>query len=528
MLLFVTDATLRKDTRASVTQDLMAGVRTRDADVVLVESATEVGISGQSTVLSLWSSESKDSLRGAANGAAAVIYVSASPEEAARLLLGLDSGSGFQVPLANVVVTDQPLENSRKMRAAQNALFQKVHTVRTKRRIQVLKRMGRTFGRFAAEPMRMNAADRDVRMSAVAEIAEAKISELLEMEDVEEFQIIGGEAMFVQMAGGDVVRKDSPFASEQQMIDQIKFLAGSRSLRFDPMYPRLDIQVGGSWRLHGEAFVVKPAHMVLRSNMGGKRKLDELNVASPELNAVLEASVCGGIRANIIVAATMGGGKTTLCQALLSGLPDDERVDTIEDTPELKLQQYGVHEFTFERLTRSPNADGIGEHTMADHIRDAKRGNAAKLVVGEVRGDGTLALLDAMSTGMSGCLATLHSQPGTGVIEKLVSYAMSEGVGSSYARRQIAYGLHLLAWLGLNSRRERIVAQVTEITGIDGNDQIQSQTLWRHRPGERWADPVAMPRTERIRRIYEEVGVTETVEAAVKRRQLADERGTGT
>ena len=146
----------------------MVGVRTRDADVVLVESATEVGISGQSTVLSLWSSEGEDSLRRAAAGAAAVIYVSAAAEGDARLLLGLDSGSGFQVPLSNVVVTDQPRGISRKMRAAQNALFQKVHPVRTKRRIQVLKKTGRKFRRFAAEPLRLNAADRDVRVSAVA------------------------------------------------------------------------------------------------------------------------------------------------------------------------------------------------------------------------------------------------------------------------------------------------------------------------------------------------------------------------
>ena len=524
MLLVVTDAMLTEDTRVAVIQDLMTGVRSRDADVVLVESLTEVGISGQSSVLSLWSTESKDGLRGAANGAAAVIYVSLEAAQGARTLLGLSAGSGYQVPLANVVVSDLPVEGARKLREAENALFQKVHPVRTKRRIRALRSMGKTFGRFAAEPMRLDAADRDVRMSAVAEVAESKLKELLEMEDVEEFQIVGGEAMFVQKSGGDVIRKDSPYASEQHLIDQLKFIAGARHTRFDPMFPRLDVPVGGSWRLHGEAWVVKPAHMVLRSNMAGKRKLETLNVACPELNAVLDAAVCGGIRANMIVAATMGGGKTTLCQALLSGLPDDERVDTIEDTPELKLRQYGVHDFTFERLTRSPNADGVGGHTMDDHIRDAKRGNAAKLVVGEVRGEGTLALLDAMSTGMSGCLATLHSQPGTGVMEKLASYAMGEGAEPAYARRQIGSGVHLLVWLGMNSRVERIVADVTEITGVDGNDQITSQTLWRHRPGERWANPVNMPQTERMRRIYEEVGISETVEAAVKQRQLADER----
>ena len=162
MLLVVTDTMLSKATRASVAQDLMAGVRDRDADAVLVESVTEVGVSGQSRVLSVVSSESDDILRGPAKGAAAVIYVSSTAGTFAMMLLGLRAGVGFQVPFANVMVTDQPAFASRKMRAAPNALFQKVDPVRTRRRIRVLKKTGRTFGRFAAEPLRLPATEMEV------------------------------------------------------------------------------------------------------------------------------------------------------------------------------------------------------------------------------------------------------------------------------------------------------------------------------------------------------------------------------
>lgn len=162
MLLLVTDAMLSEATRASVVQVLMAGVRDRDADVVLVESVTEVGVSGQSRVLSLLSSESDDILRGPANGAAAVIYVSSTAGAFAMQLLGLRAGAGFQSPFANVVVTDRPVVASRKMRAAGNVLFRKVDPVRTRRRIRVLKKTGRTFGRLAAEPLSLTAAARDV------------------------------------------------------------------------------------------------------------------------------------------------------------------------------------------------------------------------------------------------------------------------------------------------------------------------------------------------------------------------------
>lgn len=118
--------------------------------------------------------------------------------------------------------------------------------------------------------------------------------------------------------------------------------------------------------------------------MGGRKSLASLGFADSRLNNLLVGAVAGIQRANVIVAATMSGGKATLLQALLAHTPPFERVDTIEDTPEL-------------RLTRDANADGVDKLTMTDHIRDAKRGNAGKIVVGEVRGEGTLALFDAMS-----------------------------------------------------------------------------------------------------------------------------------
>ena len=187
---------------------------------------------------------------------------------------------------------------------------------------------------------------------------------------------------------------------------------------------------------------------------------------------------------------------------MLAAVPDNERIDTIEDTPELRLAAYGIHPNTFERLTRDPNQDGHGRHSMADHIRDAKRANASKLVVGEIRGDGCEALLDAMSSGIDGCLVTLHSQAGKGVLEKLVAYACSEGAEPDYARRQIAAAVDLCVWMGRNSAGQRVVADVTQLTGIDEvTCVISTECLWALRPGERWATPVGS-----VERIYESAG----------------------
>ena len=188
-------------------------------------------------------------------------------------------------------------------------------------------------------------------------------------------------------------------------------------------------------------------------------------------------------------------------------MPPEERIDTIEDTPELRLREYGIHPNAYERLTRDANNDGVGKHSMADHVRDAKRANSSKLVVGEVRGEGTMALLDAMSSGLDGCLVTLHSPPGDGVLEKLTAYATSEGADEGLARRSIAIAVHLLVWLGRNHAGERVIADVTQITGTKADGTIQTRCLWRLEPGQRWAVPVAAP-VGRMADVYRSAAVT--------------------
>ena len=333
---------------------------------------------------------------------------------------------------------------------------------------------------------------------------------------MEEFQIRGGESMVVEFTDGTRESRSSPFETDDELVAACRFLAaysGGRPQRFDELDPRLDTRIGGCWRLHAEAFVCSPPTLVLRSNMAGGRTLAELGLCSRELAAVLVEAIVGGVRANVVLAAAMGGGKTTLCQALLAQVPPDERIDTIEDTPELRLREYGIHPNAYERLTRDANNDGVGKHSMADHVRDAKRANSSKLVVGEVRGEGTMALLDAMSSGLDGCLVTLHSPPGEGVLEKLTAYATSEGTDEGLARRSIAIAVHLLVWMGRNHAGERVIADVTQITGTSTDGAIKTRGLWRLRAGERWAVPVAAPEG-RIADVYRAAGVSDGYIAA--------------
>ena len=513
MLMVSADRRLDPHAAGWVVRTIIEGVRASAADVVVGESLADRTLSvspHRAAVVAVDASEGDSVLRATAAAAAGVVWVTAGSGSSLRGRLHLDSGPAARVPVALVVVSDLDVDTSELRMLAGAQAVRTVSSAPTRRSERALRRLGRSLGSVAAAPQRMDGTDRAVRRESAAAAAARRLRGLLGEDGVEEFQIRGGESMVVEFCSGERQSRSSPFSSDDELIGACRFLAaysGERPQRFDELDPRLDTRIGDRWRLHAEAFVCSPPTLVLRSNLGGRRTLAELGLCSDQLADVLVEAVAGDVRANVVVAAAMGGGKTTLCQALLARVPPEERIDTIEDTPELRLREYEIHPNAYERLTRDANNDGVGKHSMADHVRDAKRANSSKLVVGEVRGEGTMALLDAMSSGLDGCLVTLHSPPGGGVLEKLTAYATSEGADEGLARRSIAIAVHLLVWMGRNHSGERVIADVTQITGTDADGTIGTRCLWQLLPGERWASPAAAP-VGRVADVYRSADVT--------------------
>ena len=499
MLMVSTDRRLDPYTAGWVVRTIIDGVRASAADLVVGESLADRALAAaphRASVVALHPSGSDGVMRSTAAAAAGVVWVTAGSGCGLRDRLHLSTGPASTVPLALVVMSDHAVDTAEMRILAGAQVVRAVPSAPTRRSERMLRRLGRSLGSLAAAPQRMDSTDRAVRRESASAAAARRLREMLAEDDVEEFQIRGGESMVVEFSNGERQSRPSPFLSDDELIGACRFLAaysGERPQRFDELDPRLDTRIGDRWRLHAEAFVCSPPTLVLRSNLGGRRTLAELGLCSDPLADVLVEAIAGDERANVVVAAAMGGGKTTLCQALLARVPTTERIDTIEDTPELRLREYGIHPNAYERLTRDANNDGVGKHSMADHVRDAKRANSSKLVVGEVRGEGTMALLDAMSSGLDGCIVTLHSPPGDGVMEKLTAYATSEGADEGLARRSIAIAVHLLVWMGRNHAGERVIADVTQITGTGSDGLVQTRCLWRLQPGERWATPVDQP-----------------------------------
>src|SRR5262249_48242495 len=129
----------------------------------------------------------------------------------------------------------------------------------------------------------------------------------------------------------------------------------------------------------------------------------EKKAITPEMVAFLSA--CVKARVNMVISGGTGSGKTTLLNALSAFIPHDERVATIEEAAELKLQQ--PHLARME--TRAPNSEGTGEVTTRDLVRNALRMRPDRIIIGECRGPEALDMLQAMNTGHEGSLTTIHA-----------------------------------------------------------------------------------------------------------------------
>lgn len=520
MLLLVVSHSLNQYEAAAewVTTAFLSGVRSRSGDVAVAESMGDevawrrTAASDAGLVVRMSDSERSERLLAAAAAATGVVWVSAEPLVSIRGHLRLDVGKASdEVPIANVVVSDDSVnEGLVRVRGSLTAV-RAVTPLPTRKAQRELRKLGKWASRFAESHHRFDQADTGVRHAAAASVAEAGIADLLQETGVEEYQIRGSELMTVEFSrSGQQEVRDSPFNTDEELIEAARFFAsfGGTPQVFDRMHPTLDVKVGERWRLHAEGWVVEPPSLVLRSNMGGRLTLEESGFADQDLSAILAEAIGGQVRANMVIAAPMFAGKTTLAQCLLGKVPEWERIDTIEDTAELGLSEFGIHRNTYARLTRSPNNEGEGSHTMADHIRHAKRAKTTKLVIGETRGEGTLALLDAMSSGLHGCLVTIHSGPGRAAVQKLVSYAGSEGATPQFALTQIALAVRLLVWVSRNSAGQRVVADVTEIVDFDEQTGwIETRKLWALEPGDRWAKPVCHP-DGFMSSLYESAGVT--------------------
>jgi pilus assembly protein CpaF len=176
---------------------------------------------------------------------------------------------------------------------------------------------------------------------------------------------------------------------------------------------------------------------------------------------------CVAARLNILISGGTSSGKTTMLNILSGMIPGDERIITIEDAVELQLKQRHV----VRMETRPPDVDGHGEMATRDLVRNALRMRPDRIVVGEVRGGETLDMLQAMNTGHSGSLTTLHANSPRDAIARIETMTMMAGLEIPLIaiRKQIASALDLIVHQTRLQDGTRKTTRVTEVSGMESD-----------------------------------------------------------
>jgi pilus assembly protein CpaF len=185
---------------------------------------------------------------------------------------------------------------------------------------------------------------------------------------------------------------------------------------------------------------------------------------------------CIRLRLNIVISGGTGTGKTTLLNSISAFIPSSERVITIEDPVELKVQQR--HVISME--ARPPNIEGRNQVTQRDLVRNALRMRPDRIIVGEVRGPEAFDMMQAMNTGHEGSLTTVHANSTRDALARIENMILMAGLDLPIRaiREQMASALHLVLQLSRFSDGRRRVVSVSEITGMEG-EIVTMQDVFR-------------------------------------------------
>jgi pilus assembly protein CpaF len=284
---------------------------------------------------------------------------------------------------------------------------------------------------------------------------------LLRDEEITEIMVNGPDRVFVEREGC-IHLSPVTLEGEDEICRIIDRIIGPLGLHVDEASPFVDARLPGGSRVN---IVLPPLSLLgpvitIRKFRSQPYTLEEL-VASQTLSEDEASFLSREVRKkkNLLISGGAGTGKTTLLNALSSFIGKGERIITLEDAAELRLQQ--PHVIPLE--TRPPNLEGRGEITLRDLLRNALRMRPDRIIIGEVRGAETLDLLQALNTGHRGSLTTVHANSPFDALSRLETMAMTAGVGlpSQAIREQIIQAVDILVHMERDALGKRRVREIS-------------------------------------------------------------------
>jgi pilus assembly protein CpaF len=295
------------------------------------------------------------------------------------------------------------------------------------------------------------------------------IEHLLDDDEVTEVMVNGTRPVYVERAGR-LHLTDVRFLEDAHLRRVIDRIVGAVGRRVDESSPMVDARLPDGSRVNAviPPLAVDGPSLTIRKfakERWGTADLVGFGTMSERVAEFLAQCVQG--RMNVLVSGGTGTGKTTLLNVLSSYIPDDERIVTIEDAVELRLQQDHV-----VRLESRPaNLEGRGKVEIRDLVRNALRMRPDRIVVGEVRGGEALDMLQAMNTGHDGSLCTVHANSPRDALSRLETMVLMAGfdLPSRAIREQLASSLDLVVQIARMRDGSRRITRISEVVGMEGS-----------------------------------------------------------
>jgi pilus assembly protein CpaF len=305
------------------------------------------------------------------------------------------------------------------------------------------------------------------------------IEPLFRDQTITDILVNGAKDIYVERSGR-LSRVNTSFRNDAHLLTVIDRIVSRVGRRVDESSPMVDARLPDGSRVNA---IIPP--LALDGPVLSIRRFgSDLNIESLTTTGTLTRRMatllagCVHARLNILISGGTGSGKTTLLNALSAFIPGAERVVTIEDAAELRLQQ----EHVVRLETRPPNVEGRGEVVARDLVRNALRMRPNRIIIGEVRGVEAVDMLQAMNTGHEGSMATIHANSPRDALSRLENMVMLAGTSLPMRalREQIAATVDVIVQIARLSDGRRRVVSITEVTGVEG-DVITTNEIFAFR-----------------------------------------------
>lgn len=306
------------------------------------------------------------------------------------------------------------------------------------------------------------------------------LEELLRDKDISEIMVNSSNEIYVERKG-KIFLSNAIFSSDQAVLDIIERIVSPIGRRIDESSPMVDARLKDGSRVNAiiPPLAIKGPTITIRKFPEERlriKNLIEMGSVSSDMADFLESCVIH--KKNVIISGGTGSGKTTLLNVLSNFIPNGERVITIEDAAELKLD----HDHLISLESRPSNAEGKGSVTIRDLVKNSLRMRPDRIVVGECRGAESLDMLQAMNTGHEGSLTTLHANTPRDALSRLETLVLMAGMDLPLQaiREQIVSAIDIIVQQTRFACGTRKVTHITEVTGIEGNT-IQLQDIFLYK-----------------------------------------------